>query len=238
MGGTVVLVVPQPLLPVLSRLPGVDKAVERSYSAVAALVDSDWFVPLMSLPHIFRTAPDSIPSQTPYLSTPSGYRDKWRTLLKPYLKRPGVRNIGLVYASANDMRIKTCPLEKWAPLLDVPGLQWFSVQKGDAAAAVHQVAAKQANLIDLTRHIEDFGDTAALLDQLDLLISIDTSVPHLAGALGKPVWLLLPYFSDWRWMLKRSDSPWYSSFRLFRQYQPGQWEPVIAQIRQALTAWR
>ena len=122
----------------------------------------------------------------------------------------------------------------WSSLFSLPGLQWFSVQKGGETGALQKFAAIQSNIVDLTDNIDDFGDTAALLEQLDLLISVDTSVPHLAGALGKPVWLLLPFISEWRWLLHRSDSPWYPSFRLFRQPAPGQWQPVMDQVRQAL----
>ena len=157
--------------------------------------------------------------------------------MKPYAANPAIKNIGMVYAGKQtDQAHRSSPFSLWHSLFSLPGLRWFSLQKGEAAEVVHDFAGRNSNLIDLTSNINDFGDTAALLDQMDLLVSIDTSVPHLAGALGKPVWLLLPFVVDWRWLLHRSDSPWYPGFRLFRQPTPGQWEPVVAQVRQALTA--
>lgn len=238
MGGTVIFLTSQSLLPLMSDFYGVDQVIGRSRATVESLKDSDWFVPLMSLPHLCQTTLDSIPDQTPYLRAPPEHQAKWQALLEPYRQSPGIRNIGFVYSSSNDKHIRSCPFPLWHPLFSLPGLQWFSVQKGDAATAVQKYAAHHPSLIDLSVHIDDFGDTAALLDQMDLLISIDTSVPHLAGALGKPAWLLLPYVVDWRWLLQRSDSPWYPSFRLFRQPAPGQWQPVMTQVRQALSTLR
>ena len=238
LGGNVVFITQKSLFPVMSTLYGVDQIFELSKETHESLRNSDWFVPLMSLPQLFQTTLNSIPNQTPYLAVPPSYSEKWQALLEPYMTNPGIKKIGLVYASINEKQIRNCPFPLWHPLLSLPGLQWFSVQKGDAAVTVQNYAAKHDNLVDLTAHIHDFGDTAALLDQLDLLISIDTSVPHLAGALGKPVWLLLPFSSSWRWLLQRSDCPWYPSFRLFRQSAPGQWQPLMEQVRQALSVLR
>ena len=134
------------------------------------------------------------------------------------------------------MQVKSCSLAHWAPLFSLPGLQWYSLQKGSAAVSEVSTSAPFDQIIDLSEHIGDFADTAALLEQLDLLVTIDTSVAHLAGALGKPVWLLLPFSADWRWLLGRSDSPWYPSFRLFRQSVPGQWPAVIEAVRQQLSS--
>ena len=235
LGGNVVFVTSRSLIPVMSTLYGVDQVVERNQVTHEALGKFQWVVPLMSLPYIFRTTLDSIPNQMPYLSVPSSYREKWQILMKPYMTQPAVKKIGLVYASRpGHLLHRTSPLAIWSSLFSLPGLQWFSVQKGDETGALQKLAANQFNIVDLTDNIDDFGDTAALLEQLDLLISVDTSVPHLAGALGKPVWLLLPFISEWRWLLHRSDSPWYPSFRLFRQPAPGQWQPVMDQVRQAL----
>ena len=159
--------------------------------------------------------------------------------MAPYRSERRQENIGFVFSCnpASDSGIlRSCPFPLLSDLFSLPDTCWFSLQKGEAATAVQAVAATQGNVIDLTAQIEDFGDTAALLEQLDLLISVDTSVPHLAGALGKPVWMMLPYANEWRWLLRRSDSPWYPTFRLFRQPGPGQWAPMIARIRQALLA--
>lgn len=239
LGGTVIFATRREVLPVIATLYGVDQVVEHSPATYASL-GFHWAIPLMSLPHLCHTSLDTLPNQTPYLSVPPACINKWQTLLQPYLNRTGIKNIGFVYACnhANYGSVRTCPLSYWHSLFDLPGTQWFSLQKGDAAAAVTEYAARYDNVTDLSGHIHDFADTAALLDKLDLLVSVDTSVPHLAGALDKPAWLLLPFVVDWRWLLHRSDSPWYPSFRLFRQPLPGQWEPVIAQVAQALENWQ
>ena len=235
LGGNVVFVTSRSLVPVMSTLYGVDQVIERGRGNAETLKEFEWVVPVMSLPYIFRTTLGSIPNQTPYLSVTPLYRNKWQVLMKPYMTQPGAKKIGLVYASRpGHLLHRTSPLPMWSSLFSLPGLQWFSVQKGGETGAMQKFAAIQSNIVDLTDNIDDFGDTAALLEQLDLLISVDTSVPHLAGAVGKPVWLLLPFISEWRWLLHRSDSPWYPSFRLFRQPAPGQWQPVMDQVRQAL----
>ena len=235
LGGRLVFASKASLLPLLSTLEGVDQVVEHCEATYESL-RFQWAVPLMSLPHIFRTTLDSIPNQTPYLSVPDVYRTKWSNLLMPHMQRPGSKNIGFVYACnpENNGHIRTCPLPLWSDLFSIPNLHWFSIQKGAPASAVTELACSQ-NVTDLTPYIENFADTAALLEQLDLLISVDTSVPHLAGALGKPAWMLLPFANEWRWLLRRSDSPWYPSFRLFRQPGPGKWEPALERIRQALS---
>lgn len=234
LGGTVLFITQRSLLPVMSTLYGVEQVFEMSAATHQALKQHDWFIPLMSLPYIFNTTLDSIPNQTPYLSAPLAYRNKWEALLRPYHTSPGTKKIGIVFATVNDAKVRSCPFPMWQPLLALPGIQWFSVQKGEASATAAAFADSHPNFIDLTDHIHDFGDTAALLDELDLLISIDTSVPHLAGALGKPVWLLTPSIAQWRWLLHRCDTPWYPSFRLFRQPAPEDWQPVIDQLQQAL----
>ena len=236
LGGKVILSTRAALIPLLSTAAGADQVIEQSVETLEHL-KFDWAVPVQSLPHLCGTTLDSIPNQTPYLTTPPAYRDKWRTLLAPYRQRNGIHNIGFVW-TCNPLdklgQVRTCPLPQLAQLFSVPNTRWFSVQKGPAAAELRQAAAEYPNLIDLSGHINDFADTAALLDQLDLLVSIDTSVPHVAGALGKPAWLLLPFANEWRWLLRRSDSPWYPGFRLFRQTSPGQWDDVLARVRHAL----
>lgn len=238
LGGRVVFSTRPPLIPVLSTMDGVDEVIDHSEAAFRTL-RFHWAVPLMSLPLLCGTTLNNIPSQVPYLSVPTRQRQKWEALMAPYRSERCQKNIGFVFSCnpASDSGIlRSCPFPLLSDLFSVPGTRWFSLQKGEAAVAVQAVAATQGNVIDLTAQIDDFGDTAALLEQLDLLISVDTSVPHLAGALGKPVWMMLPYANEWRWLLRRSDSPWYPTFRLFRQPGPGLWAPMIARIRQALLA--
>lgn len=240
LGGTVILATRPSLIPVLATLHGVDQVVDHSPETYQTL-RFHWAIPLMSLPLLFRTTLHNIPNRTPYLSVPTAYRAKWQELLKPYISRPGNLKIGFVWA-CNPLdslgQIRTCPLPQLASLFTVPKTQWFSIQKGPASTELHDIASTVPNVIDLSQSIEDFADTAALLDQLDLLISIDTSVPHLAGAIGKTAWMILPFANEWRWLLRRSDSPWYPRFQLFRQPVPGKWEPVMEQIRHELSVYK
>lgn len=190
----------------------------------------DAYLPIMSLPRVLGvTAEADIPNQVPYLRA------------EPHrlpLPDAGGRRIGLVWAGSpsfgND-RHRSIPLPTLAPLFAATGedSQWFSLQKGTAAQQ-HSALADPDLLTDLAPRLNDYGDTAAALCQLDLLISVDTAVAHLAGALGVPSWLLLPFNADWRWGLDRTDSPWYPSLRLFRQPTLGDWEEVIAAVATAL----
>ncbi len=144
--------------------------------------------------------------------------------------------VGLVWAGRGEHendRNRSIRLDQLECLKDVPGVRLYSVQKGPAGAQI-AASALAGHLIDWTADLNDFVDTAALLENLDLLIAVDTAVAHLAGALGKTVWLLLPTPPDWRWMLHRSDSPWYPTMRLFRQKRAGDWGEVIAELRDAL----
>ncbi|MGH8658403.1 MAG: glycosyltransferase family 9 protein, partial [Gammaproteobacteria bacterium] len=127
----------------------------------------------------------------------------------------------------------SCPLAAFLPLLRLPDIAFYSLQKGERSKDLSQLPANCA-VYDLAYLIDDYGDTALLLDALDLLITVDTAVAHLAGALGKPVWLLLAEVPDWRWGLEGETTPWYPSLRLFRQTQRGDWEAVIARVAEAL----
>jgi len=127
--------------------------------------------------------------------------------------------------------LRSVPLACFAPLFFIPDVSFFSLQKGEGAG---QAASAQWRIHDLMSQAHDLLDTAALVLQLDLVISVDTSVAHLAGALGKPVWLLNRFESEWRWMLGREDSPWYPTMRIFRQDKPGDWDPVVSRVADAL----
>ncbi|HKT98122.1 MAG TPA: tetratricopeptide repeat protein [Paraburkholderia sp.] len=153
-------------------------------------------------------------------------------------KPAGYRNIGIVWGGSptfyND-RNRSVPLAALQPLFDVAKISWFSLQKGDAARAQLAALAGDATIHDFTDDLRDYGDTAALIMNLDLVIAVDTSVAHLAGALGKPVWILVPANGEWRWLEKRADSPWYPTARLFRQREVGDWQAAIGELREALT---
>lgn len=194
----------------------------------------DYQLPLLSLPRILKTGLDTIPNHVPYVSPPEDLVREWRERLGAIA---GIK-VGLVWAGSpthkND-RNRSIPLVRLAPLFQVEGVTFVSLQLGSAADQA--ASAQQANkLVNLTEAIADFADTAALIANLDLVISVDTSVVHLAGAMGKPVWVLLPFAPDWRWLLDREDSPWYPTMRLFRQSKAGDWETVIQAVVAALDA--
>jgi hypothetical protein len=194
----------------------------------------DLHCPLVSLPLAFGTRLETIPSTTGYLSAPAQRMTMWQSRLQ------GQRHprIGLVWSGNPGHerdRERSVGLREFLPLLDTLGAgpTFVSLQK-DVRAEDAALLKGHADILDYGTALEDFSDTAALISQLDLVISVDTSVAHLAGALGKPVWILLTYFPDWRWLLGRDDSPWYPTARLFRQNESRTWKGVIARAREAL----
>ncbi len=224
----IILEVQAPLVRLLSRLPGVMQIVARGDE----LPPFDLHCPLLSLPHAFGTTLDTIPAGMPYLSADPALAANWQERL---LGLDGLR-IGLVWAGGRrfkDDHRRSIALKTLAPLGDVSGVSFVSLQKDEAAA---QAADPPHGMMlhDFTTDLHDFEDTAALVVNLDLVISVDTAVAHLAGALGKPVWLLNRCDTDWRWLLNRDDSPWYPTLRQFRQSRPGDWNSAIWAARDAL----
>ena len=188
---------------------------------------------LLGLPRIFRTRLDSIPRQVPYLAADPDDIKVWQKRLEGNVTR---LKVGLVWAgnpSHSDDRNRSIAVSRFAPLANVPNVDFISLQKGSAAPQAIDPDLG-FSLLDLTPNLKDMADTAALISNLDLVIGVDTAMVHLAGALGKPVWVLLPFSPDWRWMLDRNDSPWYPTMRLFRQPVRKDWDSVIQQIAQAL----
>ncbi|MGH8705237.1 MAG: tetratricopeptide repeat protein [Burkholderiales bacterium] len=186
---------------------------------------------MASLPLAFRTTLQTIPP-APYLTADPSLTVAWKTKLGRGSRGP---RVGLVWAG--NPRQKSEPrrgvgLELCRPLFEVPGVEWFSLQVGERAADLVQLPP--GSITDLSGALGDFADTAAVIANLDLVISSDTAAAHLAGALGRPVWVLLMFAPDWRWLRGRSDSPWYPGARLFRQPQPGDWAGVIEQVKTAL----
>jgi tetratricopeptide (TPR) repeat protein len=233
-GARTILEVQAPLVRLLSRLPGITEIVARG----DRLPPFDLHCPLMSLPRAVGTALDTIPAATPYLDADPTRAADWRERLAGL---PGLR-VGLVWAGSprSDMpeftavdRRRSIALNAVAPLGEVSGVSFISLQKGEAAAQAEHPSGGIA-LHDFTADLDDFADTAALVDGLDLVISVDTAVAHLAGALGKPVWLLNRFDTCWRWLMNRDDSPWYPRLRQFRQSAPGDWDSVIREVREAL----
>jgi hypothetical protein len=181
----------------------------------------------MSLPVVFHTTLETIPAQIPYLDADPLKTKAWRHRFAHQAFR-----VGIVWKGspdhAND-RNRSCQLEQFLPLAQIPGIQWYGLQKGSGAEEVHQIGS-QFMIDNMGGELGDFSDTAAVLEKLDLLISVDTAVVHLAGAMGKTVWTLLPYAPDWRWQRNRDDSPWYPSMRLYRQPARGDWASVFEQV--------
>ncbi len=224
-GGIVQFSTKQPLLRLFAHLPGVDELLEHTAETIAG-TQCDLTVPLMSLPHIFGTTLRTIPANVPYLTAEQHAITAWRGKMND---SGSDLRVGLVWAGDPENilgQIRTCGLQAMSPLADIPGTTFYSLQKGEAADEA-RTPPPGMRLIDLTDDIADFADTAALIMNLDLVISIDTAVAHLAGALGKPVWTLLPAASEWRWLLAGSDTPWYPTMRLFRQSAPRDWSGVM-----------
>ena len=222
-GGKVILYCPESLVSLLSTVPGAVRAVSKW----AELGEFDVWLPLMSLPHRFGTTLETIPRETPYVSVDAITADRWRQRMAGD-GAAGLK-VGVCWAgnraNINDVN-RSIPPQMLAPLLGVEGVTFYNLQLGNEA--------KPAGLIDHTATIRDFSDSAAFIQQLDLVISADTAVAHLAGAVGKPVWTLLPFAPDWRWLLDRDDSPWYPTMRLFRKAPLEAWPPLIERVRSEL----
>ena len=230
-GLRVVIEVQPPLARLLRSLPNVDQVIAAGEQPPAF----DLHCPMLSLPRAMGTTLGTIPGGVPYLRADAAQVASWRTRLAA-MPRQGPR-VGLVWAgdpgihlpskAAVNRRRSIAP-DRLAPLFALPGLHFVSLQKGGPAAPGH------FPLTDLMDEMTDFADTAALLATLDLVISVDTAVAHLAAALGKPVWLLDRFDPDWRWLTGRRDSPWYPTLRIYRQPQPGDWDSVIAEVARDL----
>ena len=207
------------LAPHLERLRSWMEGGYRVLDALPAGGQFDVQCPLLGLPLRFGSEVDSIPAPARF-SIPPAAQAKWTRRL-----RTGRTAIGLVWAGnpkhAND-RARSLPAESLLPIAQLPGVQCWSLQVGPAAADL------PVGAVNLAEELVDFAETAAAISALDLVITVDTAVAHLAGSLGKPVWLLAPFAADWRWMLARDDTPWYPSMRIFRQPRPGEWGEVIA----------
>lgn len=227
--GQVVLECQPELKALLEGVRGYGKVVARG----EPLPRFDAHLPLMSAPRVLATRLETIPWPGPYLrASPE------RIARRPQALEPaGARlKVGLVWAGRPehwDDRNRSIALSRLAPLASVPGARFFSLQKGPAAAQA-ATPPEGMDLVDLGGAIRDFADTAAIAASLDLVISVDTSVAHLAGAMGAPTWLLLPFAPDWRWLSGRRDTPWYPSVTIFRQPADGDWDAVAGAVREAL----
>lgn len=229
-GAHVVMSVQEPLYRLLQHMDTGVQIINADQIPAAF----DLHCPLMSLPLALGTTLETIPSEQRYIFADAQLRDAWAARLPP----PTKPRVGLVWSGSlkhrND-RLRSIDPSALAPLLSLEA-HWISLQwelrPGDAAQL-----AELGQLVSYGDDLRDFSDTAAVIDVLDLVITVDTSVAHLAGAMGKPVWILLPFNSDWRWLLDRDESPWYRNARLFRQQQFGSWASVIASVHDALDAF-
>ena len=227
------VVCPPVLAPVMTTLAAVDEVLP--YDKEVAVSGWDFWVLPMSLPLRCGTRLDHVPAPIPYLSADPARRARWA----PRLPAAGLR-VGLVWRGnplfENDGARSLDSLAALVPLAAVAGISFVSLQKGRGEDEARLPPAGM-DIAPLGADFADFADTAAVIDGLDLVISIDSAVAHLAGAMGKPCWVLLPdYRTDWRWMTERSDTPWYPTMRLFRQPPGGGWDSVIADVAQALAA--
>jgi tetratricopeptide (TPR) repeat protein len=213
------------LIRLLQNEPAIDRVIgDRDPLPLAAI---DYQCPVMSLPYLFGTRLETIPNTVPYINVPPAMTQKWARRLAA---TDGLK-VGLAWAGSRTQKrdfLRSIPLQRLAPLLAVPGVRFVSLQKDEAVP--------DGALFDWMVECANFLDTAALAQQLDLIISVDTAVAHLAGALAKPVWLLNRFESEWRWMLDREDSPWYPTMRIFRQPAMHDWDSVIARVVEELKA--
>jgi tetratricopeptide (TPR) repeat protein len=223
-GGTVVLQVQPSLVPLLKGLPGVTVIARGE-----ALPPFDLQLPMMGLPHVFGTTLETVPAAIPYLQAEPAIVSRWQRALRGEKKL----KVGVVWAGNalhKGDKQRSIAADAVLPRLVMPGVQLYSLQKETRPEDGATMAALGADIADLAPALGSFADTAAAVDTLDLVISVDTSVAHLAGGLGRPLWMLLPYALDWRWMRDRADTPWYPTMRLFRQERPRAWDGVIARV--------
>ncbi|MBV9851003.1 MAG: tetratricopeptide repeat protein [Armatimonadetes bacterium] len=227
---------------ILERCAGFDEIIERADgNEPEGRAPHDVQLPLMSLPHLFPHPVDSPPADVPYITVAPEKAAQWGERLEQISAvvpghRPGNRKVGIVWAGnpnhKND-RNRSASLADFAPLGRVPGVTLYSLQKGPAEAQAAD-APPGMTLVGLAGALDDFADTAAVIGHLDLVITVDTSVAHLAGALGKSAWLLLAFVPEWRWLRGRADSPWYPTMRLFRQPRRKDWAAVLARVAEEL----
>ena len=228
-GLRVMMEVQKPLVRLLRSLPGIDRVFTRGDE----MPEADFHCPMLSMPLAVGTTMATIPASPFYLCADPDQVAYWQARLAT-IANQGPR-VGLVWAGAATQaadRRRSLPADRFAPLLELDGLHFLSLQKNGPRPPAHYC------LHDFMQEMDDFADTAALVANLDLIISVDTAVVHLAGALGKPVWMLDRYDPDWRWLVGRRDSPWYPSLRIYRQPRPGDWDAVLFEVAQDLCRTR
>jgi hypothetical protein len=227
LGGRIILECPAELVGLLRNAPGVHRIIATG----EPLPGFDCHCPLLTLPLVFKTDLNSIPANIPYLSPDPTLVAKWKSRIESLPNGP---KVGIVWAGNPKNKLdrkRSISFEQILPLVSEPGVQFISLQKGARSKVSFPSGIA---FTDWTNELHSFADTAGLVANLDLVISVDTAVAHLTGAIGKPVWLMLPLVPDWRWLLGRTDSPWYPTMRIFRQPSLGNWPVVIQSVIDAL----
>ena len=222
-GGRVIVECQPELVRLIQSMPSIEKVIPQGSPTPSCAYQ----IAMMSLPLAFKTRLETIPSHTPYLFPEDQESSIWRKRLG---SEKAKRNIGLVWAGGRkhpgDAR-RSLNLDQLSPVAQIPGIHWISLQKGEPA---NQASGSVFSLSDWTSDLDDMHSTAALMMALDGVVTVDTAVAHLAGALGKPVWLLLPFVSDFRWLLNCEDSPWYPNMRIVRQPVLGDWDGAVKKL--------
>jgi len=229
-GGRVIFTCHRPLMHLLSTLPGIEEFIPLGLPLPAF----DVYAPLLSLPAILGTTLETVPQSVPYIYPPAS--DWQLPIAASSSDHPELLKVGIVWAGGNLYKQnyrRSLSLKQFEPILGVPNIALYSLQKGIPQIEIAELGW-ESHLQDLNSHLNDMADTATAIAQLDLVITVDTSVAHLAGALGKPVWLLLSHVADWRWISDRNDTPWYPTMRLFRQHQPGDWQTLMQRVAEEL----
>jgi hypothetical protein len=255
LGGTVIFETIESLMRLLENFQGIDELWHRS-SVERSNLAFDLYIPLMSLPGIFKTTLKTIPGRVPYIFPDTTKTQYWRRRIKKgkikvglvwagkttteyrQTRRSGLEHVDLGWAGQPASKFaskRLARLEYFAPLTEIGGIQLYGLQKGNAADQARTFSGS-VNVINLCEESTDFSEVAAAMENLDLIISVDTAFAHLAGAMGKSVWVLVPFVPDWRWMLTREDSPWYPTMRLFRQPEKDEWEEVFKRVAEELHA--
>lgn len=224
-GARVIVGVQEPLHQLMKSLDGASNVVSR-YEEAGAF---DLELPFFSLPHRFGTTLQTIPADVPYLHADESTSREWKNRLAD---DPSPLKVGLVWAGTSTHgsdRQRSLPTSALAVLKGIEGVSFYNLQVGERAKETIPLSLK-----NLSPLLADFSQTAAALTNLDLLITVDTAIAHVAGAIGRPVWTILGFFSDWRWMIDRSDTPWYPTMKLFRQKHVGDWIPPLKQVAESL----
>jgi tetratricopeptide (TPR) repeat protein len=224
---------------IILECPSVLHALLQCLDGIQCILPSDpppafdYHIPLLSVANVLGANEDTVPREIPYLRAPSETSRTWRERLSQHA---AARRIGICWAGnphhIND-RNRSCRLSAMASLRHIEGAIFYSLQKGEAAEQC-KYPIPGMKILDYTANLQDFADTAGLIENLDLVVTVDTAVAHLAGALGKPVWMLTPFDPDWRWLLRRNDSPWYPTMKLFRQTSRRNWNSVSKALSDAI----